>query len=88
MKIQFIKEDYAADYPTIAEFDVSENLTKEEEESIYDSIFQQKEEWETKIENGEDCDDEFNYWLACYNACQKVIPNKIIQKRIINTFYI
>ena len=88
MKIQFVKEDALSDYPTLAEFQINEKLTEEEVEKIYAYIFEEKEKWETAYENGDDCDDEFDYWLACYNACKEIIPHKLIENPVQKTFYI
>lgn len=88
MRIQFVKEEYTRDNIIIADFQTSENLTTKECEAIYDYIFQKKEDWETARENGDDCDDEFDYWFVCYNACKEIIPNKLIENPVIKTFYI
>ena len=88
MRIQFVKEEYTRDDIIVADFQTSENLTREECEAIYDYIFQKKEEWENAIKNGDDCDDEFDYWLICYNACKEIIPNKLIENPVKKTFYI
>ena len=88
MKIQFVREDALSDYPTLAEFQINEQLTEEEIEKIYAYIFEEKEKWETALENGDDCDDEFDYWFICHNACKGIIPNKLIENPVIKTFYI
>ena len=75
-------------YIDLEEFITKGYLTKEECEDIYDYISQKKEDWEYAIENGEDCDDEFDYWFVCYNACKEIIPQKLIENSITKTFYI
>lgn len=88
MRIEFVKDEYTGDDVPIACFGISEDLTKEECEAIYDYIFEEKEDWERRREEGEDCDDEFDYWMVCHNACKKVIPNKLTENPVTKTFYI
>lgn len=88
MRIEFVKDEYTRNNIPIAHFDISEDLTKEECEAIYDYIFGKKEDWEIKYENGDECEDEFDYWFVCYNACKEIIPQKLIENTITKTFYI
>lgn len=88
MRIEFVKEEYTRDDVPIAYFDVSEDLTKEECEAIYDYIFEEQEDWERRWEESEDCDEEFDYWTVCYDACKKIIPQKLIENSTTKTFYI
>lgn len=83
MRIQFVKERYLLSATLVAEFHVSENLTKREKGLIIDYIFQAIDGWDENDPELTDTD----YYLVCEKACKKYIPNKLIKNPVVQTFY-
>lgn len=82
MKIRFCKYFNNGNINIIAEFDVAEEPTKEECETIENAIHQTKEDWEKEYGDANG----FDYFEACYNAVQKYL--KPTNDEIVKTIYL